>query len=436
VKTVPREDTNVMLSILRELAPLNRVFCAPDYDRAIDALRRILPFEVCGYTQRDEVNGWAIPPRWEVKEAKILRGGRLIYDGLSHPLAVISLSAPFRGVMELEELRRHLHYDQRFDHAIPYHFRQQYRSWQRDWGFCVTRKFYDSLEPGKYEVILKTEESPGTLKVLSHKLQGLRPETFVFCAHLDHPGMANDDLAGCAVAVELFRRLAPRKLKFSYQLLLVPEITGSEYYLAKTYRPEEGRVLEGIFVEMLGTETELALQRSLGESSNLEKAVERALLRRGVSYRSGPFKGIVCNDECIWEAYSIPMASLSRFPYPQYHTHLDDLSIISERALEESLSVLQAAVEDLESTALVTKKFQGTLCLSHPQYDLYIDPGQPAFATVPPEEVRRMRLLMDLLPTLRHPVTVRSLAERVALPESEVAAYLDRWRAKGLLEIS
>ena len=74
-------------------------------------------------------------------------------------------------------------------------------------------------------------------------------------------------------------------------------------------------------------------------------------------------------NEYIWEAYGIPMASLSRFPYPEYHSSLDDLSAIDPERLEEAVRVLVAGL--ISPTApLVRRRFTGTICLSNPKFDL------------------------------------------------------------------
>ena len=182
---------SVMMDILEELAPLNRVFCSSDYDRSLDYLRDLLPFETLEYPAGESQNGWVVPPKWDVEEAKIVRDGEMIWDGTEHPLRVIALSAPFVGTVDAEELKRHLHYDHRYNDAVPFHFRQQYRPWDRDWGFCVTRDFYESLDPGEYEVVLRTDESKGTLKMLEHTHQGELDETIVLMAHLDQIGRAS-----------------------------------------------------------------------------------------------------------------------------------------------------------------------------------------------------------------------------------------------------
>ena len=63
---------NVMMKLLEDLTPLNRVFSSNDYDRAVSYLNGLLPFRVIEYSASQEHNGWVIPPKWEVKEAKIL----------------------------------------------------------------------------------------------------------------------------------------------------------------------------------------------------------------------------------------------------------------------------------------------------------------------------------------------------------------------------
>jgi aminopeptidase-like protein len=426
-------ENNRLLSIVEALWARNRVFCSSDYDAAIDYLSEILPFRVIEYDAGDEYNGWVIPPKWDIREAQILKNGELIYDGTVSPLRVIALSTSFRGTVDLEELKRHLHYDSRFEDAVPYHYRQQYQCWDRDWGFCVPRAFYDSLGPGDYSVIIDTDEAPGSLKILEYTHRGATENTFVFVAHLDHPGMANDDLAGCAVGVELLARLGRRNTRYSYRLVLVQEYVGSEYYLGCPRAEGLEGIVGAVFLEMLGTDTQLALQGARSDHSILQEAVADAMQEMGIRYRAGAYRKIISNDEAFWESYGIPTASLSRWPYPEYHCDRDNMSIISQEALEESVLVLLKAVDGIESSRIVQKRFRGNVCLSNPEFDLYVDGGQPAFGTVP-ENGRKMRDLMELLPLAQYPTSVLSLARQVGLPSHVIRAYLDRWVEKGLLE--
>ena len=424
-----------MLDLVRELAPLRRVIAAPDYDRAVARLCEILPFTVHEYPAGLPHNGWMVPPRWEVTEATISKNGELIYDGLAHPLGVIALSAPFTGSLDLADLQSHLHYHHDHLEAIPFHYRQQFRSWQRDWGFCVPRRLYESLEPGFYEVSIRTVESPGTLKVLTYDHPGDLAATVVIGADLDRPGVANDGIAGCVVGLELMDRLRRKRTKFSYRLVLVPGTMGSEFYLGTLPAAEREVLLEGVFLEMLGTPTPLALQHSRSGNSAIEAGLVRSLATLGADHRRGDFESIIINDEHIWEAYGIPMCSLSRSPYPEYHCSLDNVDALREESLVEAVDVLALAVKELEATRLVTRQFTGTICCANPEYDLYVDPGELVFGTAATEDILRLRRLMDLVPTLRRPTTTRELALRVKLPEAMVVTYLERWAAKGLIQL-
>jgi aminopeptidase-like protein len=422
------------LNIIQDLYRTNRVFCSPDYDRCVDYLRGVLPFEIRRFKQNGPpLNGWAIPPRWSVEEATIARDGEVFYDGTQHPLAVIALSAPVDTTVTRDTLREHLYtVDENYENpeAIPFHFRQLYRSWERDWGFCVPRSFYEDLPPGDYDVVIETQESEGYLDVLEYTHEGEVEETFVFVAHLDHPGMANDDLAGCAVGVELFERLRERDTKFSYRLVLLQEITASEYYLHALPEEEKGPILGSLFLEMLGSDTPLALQHSVDADTMVDRAVEAALERQGADYRTGPFRSIIGNDEIVWEAHGIPMPSLSRFPYPEYHTSDDNPDIIELEQLQESIDVLEGTIDRLEEERVVKKQFDGVPATSHPRYDLYVDTWGAS-----DETAEALRTVMDHLPIAPKHVPVSLLKERAEVASDPLVAYLKQWEEKGLIDL-
>jgi aminopeptidase-like protein len=424
-----------MMEILGHLAPLNRAVCSLGYDRAVDYLRDVLPFRVISVPASRDHNGWVIPPSWDVEEARIIKDDCTIYDGAAHPLGVIALSKSFSGIVDRDELRRHLHFDHRDDDSIPYHYRQQFRAWSRDWGFCVPKRFYDELVAGDYQIVIRTIESPGELKILEYTHRGALDYTIVLGGNLDHAGVANDGLSGCVVGMEVMRHLRGRKTRFTYSLVLSPGIMGSELYLAGLTQSERSQILEGIFLEMLGSATPLAVQDSRRSNVSVLHALKASLDRLGLPYRTGPFESIIVNDEYVWENYGIPMLSFSRFPYPEYHSSRDSMDIIRESSLNEAVEALLGAVDWLESSPMIRKNFEGNVCLSNPKYDLYIDYGQIALGDTLMDQQRRMRCLMDLVPALDRPVSVKAVADDVGLPEKETLEYLERWAAKGLIDI-
>jgi aminopeptidase-like protein len=424
-----------MMQILRDLTPLNRAVCSLGYDRAVDYLCEVLPFRVISVPSSHEHNGWVIPPSWDVEEARIVKEGRTIYDGTAHPLGVIGLSRSFSGIVSLEELRGHLYFDHRHDDSIPFHYRQQFRSWFRDWGFCLPKRLFDQLAPGDYEVLIRTAEAPGVVKILEYQHEGSLNFTIVLGGNLDHAGVANDGLAGCVVGMEVMRRLRSRKTKFTYSLVLSPGIIGSELYLAGLSQAERGRILEGIFLEMLGSKTPLAVQDSRRSMVSVIHALKASLDQMGLPYRTGAFESIIVNDEYVWENYGIPMISFSRFPYPEYHSSNDSVEIIQETSLNEAVEALIQTVDRLEASPIVIKKFEGNICLSNPQYDLYVDSGQVALGDSQSDHQRRMRSLMDFLPALDRPTSSKAIADRFGLPEESTLEYLQRWATKGLIDV-
>ena len=226
--------------------------------------------------------------------------------------------------------------------------------------------------------MIRTREAPGTLKILEYEHQGSLGLTIALGGNLDHAGVANDGLAGCVVGIETLRRLQGRKTRFTYSLILSPGIIGSEFYLAGLSQSERSRILEGIFLEMLGSATPLAIQESRRSNTNVSHALKAGLDQLSLPYRTGPFESIIVNDEYIWENYGIPMVSFSRFPYPEYHSSRDSMEIIQETSLNQAVEALIRAVDRLEASPMVIKKFEGNICLSNPRYDLYVDYGQVA----------------------------------------------------------
>jgi aminopeptidase-like protein len=70
------------------------------------------------------------------------------------------------------------------------------------------------------------------------------------------------------------------------------------------------------------------------------------------------------------------MPSISRWPYPEYHTSDDNMDIIKEEKLLEATAYLVNVVSIIETDKYVKRKFKGLMSLANPKFNLYIDPGQ------------------------------------------------------------
>jgi len=407
-------------------------------DRAVKILGRHLPFKVHSFPSGAELNGWTVPQRWAVRKALIRRDGKLVYDGTKHPLGVISYSQSFTGRLSADELKQHLYFHHDLEDAIPYHDRFFYQNWKKEWGFCVPRRLVEHLASGDYDVELMTEFAPGTMKVLECHLEGARPETICFNAHLCHAGQANDDASGVAVGIALFAGLLGKPLEYSYRLVIGPEFIGTTFYMDSLAKEDLARLRHAVFLECLGNDQPLALQQSFTGTAAIDRIAAHVLTRRGLAHTIGAFRTVIGNDEIVWESpgYEIPAISLSRGGFPEYHSDHDSIDIVYEERLQEAVKVLADMVSIFEGNAVMIRKFSGLICLSNPKYDLYIDPGQEYLGNIGTRERKEWNQLMNFLPRYCDgTMTVLQAAERHELPFWDVLDYVRRFEAKGLVQL-
>ena len=428
-----------MLELLKSLSSLRLAPVSPDTDRSAEILSDALPFSVHEYNSGSDFNGWTVPLNWQPTTAEIRRDGELVLDGMASPLGVIGYSQSFKGTVNREELVDHLfsHRDRPDD--LVYHCDLYYKQAEQDWGFTIPGTLKDSLSPGDYDVDLATEFSSGTMKVLEYTLPGRSSDTYVINAHNCHAGQANDDLSGVVAGVELMRRLAeiPDR-RFTYQLIIAPEHFGTVFYLSERSLEEIGRYRGCIFLEAVGNDNRLALQESFTADSSLDDAADLYLARNEPGYERLRFREVVGNDEVVWEApgYEIPTISLTRFPFPEYHTDKDTIDIIQEKRLDEAVEASLRLLMSLDRNVVMHRKFTGLIALSNPKYDLYRAPGtDPSAADADaPDLAEWNRLMVDLPRDFDGKTTVLDVAVKHGLPFDAVREYVQRFEEKGLIE--
>lgn len=416
----------------------NRSIMGPGYDRALSRLAQELPLTVHEVPTGEKIWTWIVPDAWDVREAYFSAGDVRFADFRRHPLHVWSYSLPFRGHVSREELLRHLTTSPERPGAIPYDFRY----YERDWGFCIEHDRLPELTADGYDVVIDAEHSAGALKIGEHVVEGESDESVLIVAHLDHPGQANDDLAGVAVSIEVAKRLKGTRPRRTHRFLYVPEHIGSTAYLARheqlipTFR-------YGVFLEMLGIDQPHALQHSRQGVAPIDAAFTLALREAGVEFLEGRFLEVIANDEQVLNGpgVDIPTVSLSRArpaqtpgvgypefhsgkPYPEYHTSDDSMEIIDAARLDESVATVVRALQILDADAYPRRRYRGTVQLSG--YGLWVD------WRIDPrlnEQVDRLMWSFE---------GDRSLAEialELELPFDTVHDYVERFVAAGLVEL-
>ena len=358
-----------VIKLVNTLWSKRRDIISDGYDESIEHISRLIPLEIHKIPSGTKCWTWTVPEKWSVKQAFIedLDGNRIL-DLDHHPLHVVSYSLSIDKVITREELMKHLHTNPKRPGAIPFEFKY----YERDWGFCIQHDRLKEFTKDKYKVIIDSKFEKGTLKVGDCTIKGETDKTIVLVAHLCHPAMANDDLTGVAVLVDIAKELKKKNNFYSYKMLFLPETIGSVAYLSQN----EGilpNLQYGIFLEMLGNDNIHALQLTRQGNTRLDKIARYVMKKKLADFREGPFVKIVPNDEKVFNGpgVDIPMISISRFPYPEYHTSDDNMDIISKDKLTESRDLILEVLNIMDNDYIPKRLFKGPLFLSG--HGLWVD---------------------------------------------------------------
>jgi aminopeptidase-like protein len=424
-----------LVDLASRLFPYDYSVTGSANDASAALLNGELPFATFEYASGSELNGWRIPHECIVEAAELWRNGHLVYDAKGRPLSTVAQSDSFVGTLPLEELRSHLFSADGNPAATPYHWSRLYRPDESIWGFCLPQSALSNLSPGDYTVRLVTRKRPSTMKVFVHTLEGTTGETILFNAHNCHPFQANDDISGIVVGIEVMKRLAELPARrFTYALMVAPELFGPMFWLNDLAGEQVARIKGTVMLKSVGNRRALRLQESFTGQSSLDLAAHRILKTRYKSYEHGAFRAIYGNDETVFEAnpYLIPSISLTRWPFPEYHTDLDNPKLLSEDNLQDTVTTAVDICRALEMNIKPRTVSKGLVCLS--RYGLYRSvPAVGDFGVDYSSEQGRWNRLMNLLPrTLDGNTGLLDIATRFDLPIEDVYLYVKEWIKHGL----
>lgn len=429
---MPGAKREPLLDLVRELYPLHRTLVSDGTDEALERVRAHLgpgiDYEIERFAPGESAWTWRVPGRWVVHEAYLkIEGGERVLDFAQNPLHLMSYSDSVNARLSWEELAPHLHVSEVLRHAIPWEF----RFYEPGWGFCLSADRREELpRDATYRAVIRAEERNGPQDGLAVGVATVGPlegNGFLLCAHICHPMQANDDLAGVATAVEVMRRLAADPLPdcaLGVRLLLCPETIGSVCYLSHHEDLIE-RLSGAAFCEMTGNDRGLALQRTLQDDHVLDRIARAALAARYETVREGAFRDVIGNDKMVINGpgVNVPCVSITRWPYPEYHTSEDSPAILSEERLTEAADVVEEIVRTYATNYVPRRTFRGPIFLSG--HGLWVNWRVNAALN------HALELIMLRLKGDR---TVWDIAEELGLAYDDVHDYIERFRAHELIE--
>jgi aminopeptidase-like protein len=338
-----------LLELMRELFPIPRSLTGDGVRETLRVLAREVPLELVETPAGTPIFDWVAPREWTLRGAWIEGpGGERIVDVADSPLHVLGYSTPVDAVLSLEELRAHVFTHENPD-LVPY--RTSY--WTEQWGFCMSRRRLESLEPGDYHVVVDAELADGSLTSGELTLEGERESEFLLSTYVCHPALANDNLSGIVVLWALARTLARQRLEHTYRVLWSPGTLGPLSWLARNLDTLD-RVQDGLVISCVGDPGPLRYKRSRRGDAPVDRAAVHVLAREPDSIVSDwqPTGG----DERQYcsPGFDLPVGTLSRTPhglFPEYHSSADDLSLVQPEALAASYRAALEIIDVVETNA-------------------------------------------------------------------------------------
>jgi len=337
-----------MLKIIKKLFPLNRALISDGFDKALEEIQKELPeMNIHEFPTGKEYDTWKIPQKWTLRNASVKFRGKEILDKKK----VYTGSLPFKGKVDLKELKKHLNY-QKEPKKVPYTFKY----YDKDWGFSTSLTEYNNYKEGKYDVDIDAEYTDGTLKIGEVIIPGGKKEILIM-VHLDHPYQANDNLSGVSVAIELAKKL---KCEHTIRIAFVPETIGSMVYINEF---DISNIEFGITLDMVGNDHTILMQQTFFEADKLNKAGVMAMSELEPIYRIAPFRAPLGADEYIFNdpLIGIPTIFFSRYPYDEYHTTADTIKIIKVEKLKLTTDIIERTIEIMEQDWIPARQFKGPL---------------------------------------------------------------------------
>jgi aminopeptidase-like protein len=333
-----------MHALVERLYPLCRSITGNGVRRTLEIVSEYLPLETFEVPTGTRVFDWTVPQEWNIRDAYIADAdGKRVVDFADSNLHVVGYSTPVDATMTLAELRPHLHTLPDQPSLVPY--RTSYYS--PSWGFCLAQDVLDRMPDGAYQVRIDSTVDDGHLTYAEHVVPGQVTDEVIVSCHTCHPSLANDNLAGIAVAAFLAREL--ENPWYTYRFLFMPGTIGAITWLSRNAERID-KIKHGLVLACAGDSGHLTYKKSRRGDAEIDRVLQYVLRERPHKIVEFSPYGYDERQFCS-PGFNLGVGSLSRTPYasyPEYHTSGDNPAFVLPSALEDTLAACREAFSVLD----------------------------------------------------------------------------------------